>query len=415
MCNRNQSLSRFLSKVLEYLVYILIVSLPFSKALVEICSVGIIGLWVIEAIVSRSLRARLSAIKSTPIFIPCVAYFIMCLISLCFSQYLDLSVRALFTKVIKVILISFCMYDLSKNEIISIRRLGFSTLSIVVLVCLDALWQLFFGFDFLRGYHVQTLNAVKVVQASFANPNNLAGWLIMVLPLTILFVSYFHCNWTRKKIIMFSLISLGGYVLLRTNSRGAVLALFLTAGFLFLVHSVIFFWSKRQMVIRICLFLVFFSVTILCGKLVIGSGFFSTDSSIIRLELWEKAWHLAGVHHFIGSGINTYSKVTHAMTAVTSRVDYPHNSYLKMLVEIGVQGLAAFVWIILAYSRSVFLYLRQKRDAYFVLGIVCGIYACLAHSFVNPNLAILQLSTLLWTFLGISLGLMEREKEENRE
>ncbi|MBL7198377.1 MAG: hypothetical protein ISS47_09810 [Candidatus Omnitrophica bacterium] len=88
---------------------------------------------------------------------------------------------------------------------------------------------------------------------------------------------------------------------------------------------------------------------------------------------------------------------------------YAHNCYLQMLAEIGIIGLASFLWIIGRLFKSSIRSFKKSRDL-LLLGLLAGIIAFLVHSFFDTNLYSLQLSVLFWAMLGLTVARIEISK-----
>jgi O-antigen ligase len=85
-----------------------------------------------------------------------------------------------------------------------------------------------------------------------------------------------------------------------------------------------------------------------------------------------------------------------------------NNVYLEMLVDMGVLGLAAFVWLFVAPIRALVQSLRLDRcptNQYMLLGIGLGVLAFLVHGLLDSFLAFTPTGLLIWLLLGMILGM----------
>ncbi len=117
--------------------------------------------------------------------------------------------------------------------------------------------------------------------------------------------------------------------------------------------------------------------------------------------LWMQAIRLVGRRIFLGQGLGIYMHM--------SSGTYAHNCYLQMLAEIGIIGLASFLWIIGRLFRLGIRSFKKSRDL-LLLGLLAGITAFLVHSFFDTNLYSLQLSVLFWAMLGLTVARIEISK-----
>jgi len=131
-------------------------------------------------------------------------------------------------------------------------------------------------------------------------------------------------------------------------------------------------------------------------KNAIGSG---------RKNYWREAIAIIRDSPALGSGLNTYSVV--ARHYKISWGGYPHNSYLHMAAEIGIIGLAAFLWIIFKLTFSIISHLRSIQDRFLSavhLGASMAIVAFLAHSFVETHFYSVQLANYMWIIFGLIIA-----------
>jgi len=104
----------------------------------------------------------------------------------------------------------------------------------------------------------------------------------------------------------------------------------------------------------------------------------------------------------LGTGFNTYSKVGPTYARAGGGY-YPHNSYLHMAAEIGLIGLACFLWILINLYKSGLRALKKTND-FLLLGLLASITAFLTQSFFDVNFYALQMATLFWFIFGLTLS-----------
>ena len=94
---------------------------------------------------------------------------------------------------------------------------------------------------------------------------------------------------------------------------------------------------------------------------------------------------------------------------------YAHNCYLQMLVETGILGFLAFVWMLFSLVQSVAAVLLRpgnKGNSRIILtGMLTGIVAFLIHSFFDTHFYSLQISTYFWATAGLMIPLARLLKE----
>lgn len=221
----------FCDKIIEIFVYVLIFSLPFSTALVEISATFMIFAWLTKrAFGYRSFKPVLTYLNVS-IFVFILATFL----SVIFSSNLSLSLKNFFSKTLEYIFLFFIVAEFACDKR-RLKNIVIIMLSSLAMIGTDCIFQYFFGFDFLRH---RTLEAGRIT-ASFRMPGDLAGYLgpMLCLPLTLCFLKF------KKGIKYFlrieSILLLA--VLIVTVARGAWIGFIAAVCFLGWVENKKIFW-----------------------------------------------------------------------------------------------------------------------------------------------------------------------------
>jgi O-antigen ligase len=74
-----------------------------------------------------------------------------------------------------------------------------------------------------------------------------------------------------------------------------------------------------------------------------------------------------------------------------------------MAAEIGILGLAIFLWFVFKLFRLGIYAVRETNDS-LLLGLLAALLAFLTQSFFDVNLYALQLVTLFWFILGLTMA-----------
>ena len=236
----------------------------------------------------------------------------------------------------------------------------------------------------------------------FGNPNNLGVMSSIVLPLIL-----WKFLETRKKTALFLfLLTLLGLFL--SCARGAMNATALSLGYF------IFGRSKK---LRPLLFFSFVSFTLIMAW-VIESMIKVYFMSYIRvktipilggrLEIWPMAMNLIMDKPIFGYGFGEEDKLIEFkhLPVVQHYGRYMHNSYLGMLVQLGILGLIIFfVPLFILLFKELFLrrgseapLLRHALLASLIAGLICCVYESFIYSVGNPNVLILWIIIMLLTF-----------------
>jgi O-antigen ligase len=131
-----------------------------------------------------------------------------------------------------------------------------------------------------------------------------------------------------------------------------------------------------------------------------------------RLGIWRESIPMIKTYPIVGCGLGTYESgfMRFKKVAPMFRVDFAHNDYLQVLIELGatglVIGLALVVWIVSRVLR-IALFHKERRGWELAIGLAAALTALLIHSGADFNLYIpANAMTLAWICgLAVSPGL----------
>ena len=138
-----------------------------------------------------------------------------------------------------------------------------------------------------------------------------------------------------------------------------------------------------------------------------------TESSKIRLIVWQGAIEIFKRHPLFGSGVETYAYAYYNVKPLahnlTSEWDYlynkAHNEYLNYLATTGAFGLLMYLSIIVLFFFCVFKHFSKHQSQYFPvsLGIVGGYAAILVSNFFGFSVVVVNLFFFLFPILFFDL------------
>lgn len=143
-------------------------------------------------------------------------------------------------------------------------------------------------------------------------------------------------------------------------------------------------------------------------KMEMSQYIFGMKSVDDRFFMWSTGREIFKEHPVIGNGINTFfTKFREYRNDEWKgkKGSYAHNCYLQMASDVGLIGLAGFLWFLFSYFRSAVKDSRRIKDVFFagiLWSISVGVFAFLIHSFFDTNLYSLNLVTLFWFAIGVS-------------
>ena len=124
---------------------------------------------------------------------------------------------------------------------------------------------------------------------------------------------------------------------------------------------------------------------------------------------WSEATRIIEVHPILGSGLNTYAKMA-------TQFGYAHNCYLQMAAEIGILGLIVFLVMLGFLYGGAVQALPYIRDPFIVAvttGAMAGLFGFLTQSFLDTTFYSVQLSNLMWIFMGLIVAAYRLGRVQN--
>ncbi|MEK9148445.1 MAG: O-antigen ligase family protein, partial [Candidatus Desantisbacteria bacterium] len=249
-----------------------------------------------------------------------------------------------------------------------------------ILVSLYAVYQKFWGLSetkrFIEMYQLgdQFLGRIGSdrVFSTFMYPNSLAGYLVLILPLSI-----------SKRTWPIALVYL--YALYLSGSRG---------GFVSLCCAItLFLWMKRK---RLALVWSIISLVLFIHLLTPVPG-----SVKARFSYWKTSIAIIKDHPF-GVGLskfgNSYIRYKEASAEETRNA---HNGFLQIGVEAGILGLLSYLWLTLCFLQKGWKIVKERDE---LLPYYLGGFSFFIHSSLDFDLYIPGISFLLFLFLGMVSG-----------
>jgi len=393
---------------LDFIIYWSIVIMPFSVAIAPGLANTFIGFFAGFFIIKKIIKRERPFI-AMPVILPFILMMVIAALSFRNSVSFSTSFSGL-EKLFKSLLIFVvCAEEIKDRKHVS--RIVISIILGISLVSVDAVWQIIFGRDFIRGNTLQQAIGLVRPTASFPNPNVFGVYMSALTPIAIgLTLFYFK---GKKRILMLFISALATTGLSLTLSRGAGLALYLSTLFLCI--------AKKKKILTLVLIAVLVIFPFVMPKNIKQWAKGVNYNPLVlmcnqdRISIYRNTINMIKHHPFTGVGVNTFSKnygkyktESAEKYAPTPDTIYAHNIYLQMAGEIGLSGLLVFLWFLTRIFKRALRAYRTLKDDYLktiALSVVACFIAFLVNGLTETSLYYSRVAMVFWYLIGISLAL----------
>lgn len=282
-----------------------------------------------------------------------------------------------------------------------------------------AIWQFFTKIDPFAPSSI-VLNRVTGV---YDNPNALALYLgpLFLLGLGILFQIFKVQKSAKENLVtkLFLVFTLSLYLIaiFLSRSRGGEVAIIVSILFFFSI----WFYSEAGFSFKKVIKLGFF---FLVGAILISSAllFLNIDkfapakrakdrnSLTARLCIWQSTKNILADNPLLGVGLSGFPKTYPSYkTCEPHSYQYPHNIFLNFWTEIGLAGLASFLWVVYKYWQILFKFIRSFVAA----GLLSIVIYIFVHGLVDVSYFKNDLAAVFWVFLAIATWYQQMGKESS--
>jgi len=324
---------------------------------------------------------------------------------------------------------AFAVYLIGASYGLSVVGISGIARMVVVLgavVAFQGIYQLASGATTLYGWYVP-LTATR--SAPFVNRNHQAGWLVMVLSLTVgMFagdvargmrgvaarwrdrVIWFSSKEASVAILLLFAAAIMAIGILTTQSRSGGIALLLALTLLALLSGLRQSSKAKRRVATISLVAVAV-IAILTNGDAVMSRFAGTDwaNGEGRFAAWHDSWRILQDFWITGTGFNTYgvSMLHYQTVSGMGKFIEAHNDYLQLAVEggwlLGVPALLLITSLAIEIRRRFREGTDDTRTYWVRVGAVTGLLAIGFQSLVEFTLQMPGAAVMFATLLAIAI------------
>lgn len=277
------------------------------------------------------------------------------------------------------------------------------------IVAFYGLYQYLLGVKMDTGW-IDTANNPGIttrVYSVFDNPNILAEYLVMIIPLS---VSLLYYERELGKKLVFSLTTfLMVLALILTLSRGGWL------GFAFSALIFIILVKRRLLIalFPIGLGAILFLPDTLINR-ILSIGNLSDSSNAYRLGMWKISLDIIRDRWMAGVGLGYLPfKETFEDYTSTMATYHAHNTYLQTAAEMGIPGLIGFLFMVFSLFKYGIKDLLGGDDEYIRImgaGILSGLGGIMVHGLFENILYLPKIIILFWLLVSLLLTLFRLTK-----
>ena len=250
------------------------------------------------------------------------------------------------------------------------------------------------------------------VATDLFNPRHVGATMAMLLPVALALLFFGRNLWLR--LLSAGAIVIGGLTLLLSQPPQAILGLALA---LLLLLA----WRSRWFLLAIPLGLLAVAGGVLAyGPSRAALALLSMDhplgiAVVLRLDIWSRAWAMVRDMPFTGVGLNTFPVIqTHFYPGfLLGPESHAHNLFLQTAVDLGLPGLWALLWLLVAFAvtaRRAYLATVDRELRALVVGLAAGVLAFVGYGLVDTMTLGAKPAAALFVMLGLAPAILAVER-----
>ncbi len=392
--------------MIEAIIIGILVFAPISRGAVRIWAFGPIQMAIALTIflwLYQMAKKKILIFKKTILDIPAIIFLLISVISLFYSKYLHDSLAGLFMWTT-----FFLLYYLIVNYINTEKK----TAQIVGLIISIGFFLSFFGIlQYFGGLKKPWWSNPKFLSSTYVNHNHFAGYLEMVIPLTVAILFTGSAKRGLRLILYYALFTMS-FAFILTMSRGGWISLYISlSGMIFLLwQKKILIKEARFFLALIMIALIFFITSSSPGEEVFTrvATYRGLDLSG-RLKIWQATLSMIKDYPLTGTGIGSFIHriPKYRPEGLNMLINFAHNDFLHIASELGVFGLLALSYMLLAVViRGIRLFSIAHTPIKKAIGLGIGSagLSIAIHSLVDFNLHIPANAILFFVLSGVLIN-----------
>ena len=248
-------------------------------------------------------------------------------------------------------------------------------------------------------------------RATFINIHSFAALMMLIaLPVAGYFLRALSAGPTQRRdaVILGASLFVLCFTIATTQGRGTTLSML--AGMALLAALAAPLAGRRPVLALVGIV----AGSYLAANLILTGGLYDRMSTLVdpssagtpRFLIWEGSWRMLMEHPWFGIGLGLYYLAwpPYRHPEDSSLGFFVHNDYLQIWIEVGLPGLllllAVFAAVLLMLVRALRGTRLDTATKLETIGLVTGLFAVAAHSFLDFNFYILPISIVAGLLLG---------------
>lgn len=407
---------KFLDKLICYSIYLYIIIMPIAPSKYKLMSVPIngdsvllliIAIYIVKVILDKNSRMRFAngvvEFFKNYIDISIFTVIFFMLVSILFASKKSIAINETLRFISYIILYFIIKYDIIYEKF---KRNSLITyISVSCLISIFGVVQYFTDKNIL--VRVTEDGAYKRISSTLENPNNLGAFLLFVIFILILLMFYEKNR--VLKLLYFSCSALVGFNIIVTSSRNALAGLIIGIILLLIIYN----WKLVFLFVG-----VFGLSTLLPSVMNRISNFGEMSQNINRIKAWKISLLMFKDHPFTGVGNGNFAEryadyyTKDPSLAIHENLFHPHNLYLKLLCEVGIFGLLAFISFLvflLIYNRNVMKKTEKGFYKTFYIGFFVSTIVFIFMNMLDNFMSAPKVMAFFW----LLAALMQTNKEKS--
>lgn len=390
---------RYCEGIIVFSLLVMIFFFASSNALVSTGICFAIFFWLTKKALTKEWK-----LPNTALNIPIFIFILVSILSMVNSINITESLIGL-----RKLVMYICLYFVIVDSLTNKRRFNWVIWTVILvagIVSLDGFFQFFSGKDLMRGRSLMLPGeGIKRVTAAFEQAGTLGIYLGTLIPIVVSLTLY---HFSGKKKLLIGLWAV--FMLL-------CLALSLAPGAVFGFYAAMLFFIILKLDMRLLIVLI---IGIILAWFILPSVLIHWPEGVMfasiraRIYMCQIATRMIKIHPFLGMGLHTFP-INYRRYLLpgepfyeTEMLPYAHNIYFHMAVEIGLIGLAVFIWLLVTLIRGWNSGYKKSESSYLKalsLGLLGGIIAFLTHGMLESSLYMSQGGILFWFMIGLTVSI----------